>query len=147
MLICKDCGTVFSESEVSYYEENAGEFWGHPCTQKMACCPNCGGDFVQAKQCGICKEWISEEEFDICEECLSQFYTEENCLEIGEYNATEIKINEFLAIAFSEDEVVQILIHYLHQDPKRLEKAIKNYCDCDKSYFVEWVVEKWNKEK
>lgn len=36
---CRDCGEYCDEPR--YVEEDRGEFWGIPCTERIAYCPHC----------------------------------------------------------------------------------------------------------
>lgn len=42
MYKCDKCGETFIEPGT--YEEDRGEFWGGPCSEKLPCCPYCGYD-------------------------------------------------------------------------------------------------------
>lgn len=44
---CLDCGKEFDYPKI--VEEPRGEFWGMPCTESVAYCPFCGGDFDYAE--------------------------------------------------------------------------------------------------
>ena len=147
MFICEECGEVFSEYEVNRWEDEIGEYCGVPYTEKMSGCPNCKGTYVEAKKCEKCGTWIREDSWDFCEECLNEYQNKENCLDIGAENKDKVKINEFLASAFSEKEIEDILLEHLEKDEEKMASAIRDYCEYDMFYFVEWVKKKWKKEK
>ncbi len=147
MYICVDCGKVFDGDEISIWKESRGEFWGEPCTEKMYGCPNCKGEFVKAKECKICGDWIKEDDWDICEECIDKYKTADNCLEIGKDYKEKIILNGFLHFAFSLSEIENILLERLKQDEERLKSLVSDYCQEDMLYFTEWVGKKWNEEK
>lgn len=45
---CRECGEIFRESEIKVVEENRGEFWGFPCTERMHYSPCCMASFEEA---------------------------------------------------------------------------------------------------
>lgn len=147
MFICVECGKSFDYGSINRRYEHRGEFWGVPCSEEVCGCPHCGGSFVEAKQCSVCDEWVKDDEWDVCEECREKSMTEEVCLEIGEENACDVRLNEFLSSAFSEEEIEQILLEKLRQDENKMREAIKSYCESDMLYFVEWVAEKWKTQR
>lgn len=147
MYICVDCGKVFDEEEISVWHESRGVYWGEPCTEKMYGCPNCKGEFVKAKKCKICGDWLKEYDWDICEECYSKYMTKETCLEIGKENASTIKLNDFIVSNFSKEEIEKIVMEKFQENAEKIANAVKDYCEYDMSYFVDWVGKKWNEEK
>ena len=46
--VCLECGEVFDEDEIVYVDEDRGEFWGAPCTERMSYSPCCEADFDEA---------------------------------------------------------------------------------------------------
>lgn len=42
MFKCFECNEEFEEPKT--IDENRGEFWGIPCTERMYYCPCCGGE-------------------------------------------------------------------------------------------------------
>ena len=46
--VCLECGKVFEEDEIVYVDEDRGEFWGAPCTERVAYSPCCTADFDEA---------------------------------------------------------------------------------------------------
>ncbi|MBO7230076.1 MAG: hypothetical protein J6V20_01515 [Bacteroidaceae bacterium] len=147
MLICTSCGKIFEQYSTKTWEEDRGEFWGEPCYEQMSVCPFCGDNYTNAKQCVICGSWIKEEDWNICEDCLNEEFTIDNCLEIGEENPAEIEINGFLASCFTAEEIDKILLEALMNDPDRVKDAIEKYAADDMLYFAEWVGEKWKKQR
>jgi hypothetical protein len=147
MYICKECGDVFNQFEVDTWEEDRGEFWGMPCYERMSGCPNCRGDYVEAKRCVECGAWIPEDDWDMCEECMADYENEEICLELGVETEDEIKLNGFLLSVYSRKEIEKILLEHLKQDEEKMANAIKDYCEWDTMYFIEWVRKKWKEEK
>lgn len=47
MLRCLDCGRIFDEDEIAYWEEYRGEFWGSPAYETVSGCPSCYGDYEE----------------------------------------------------------------------------------------------------
>lgn len=45
MLYCYCCNTTFETPKM--VPESRGEFWGIPCWEDMAYCPNCDGDEIE----------------------------------------------------------------------------------------------------
>lgn len=146
MLICDDCGKIVGPEEVAIVSESRGEFWGLPCFENMRVCPHCGGSLVEVAECAVCGGFC-EEVLGLCQDCLNKLTTEETCLEIGDENLEDVRVNGFLASAFSEDEINEILLEHLRKDVLKLDKAKLEYRDYDEYYFAEWVREKWKREK
>ena len=77
MFICLDCGHIFSEDEISIWQEDRGEYWGTPCYEEISGCPCCKGDYVETYRCDCCDEWIDrpyiklESGERICENCYT----------------------------------------------------------------------------
>ena len=145
--ICKDCGKVFDGDEIERRYESRGEFWGVPCSEEIAVCPRCGGDFNEAKQCKICGEWIDDDDWDICEDCLKKHKTIDNCIEIGEEIEMDISINGFLSFIYSKEDIEKVLVEHLKKDAEKAKEYVDRFCYDDMSYFVDRVLEKCGKEQ
>lgn len=75
MLICLECGKVFDEDDIEYWEESRGEYWGMPCTEKMSGCPRCQGAYEEAEECEKCGKYYPKNELDennLCEDCQEE---------------------------------------------------------------------------
>jgi hypothetical protein len=114
MLICRDCGYIFGEDEVDYYEERHG--LDYPPYEKVFCCPSCQGDFEEAEYCEVCENYFYDEDVvnGICHECLDKFkqkhkYNILSCLEFTREQKTTISISEFFTNVFSVSEIEEIL--------------------------------------
>lgn len=66
---CYDCGRYFNNEDIRWVEEDRGEFWGVPCTERMAYCPYCkygdvGDAYEVDREIGseYEKEYLEEEE-------------------------------------------------------------------------------------
>ena len=80
MLKCVDCGHVFRDSELAYWSEGRGEYWGASCSEMMSGCPKCHGDYEEAKICESCGQYFTLEELDenhLCEGCREDTDEEE----------------------------------------------------------------------
>ncbi len=38
---CLECGLVFDEVDLAFWNEDRGEFWGERCYERMSGCPDC----------------------------------------------------------------------------------------------------------
>ena len=45
---CCNCGKLFDEDDIKVVNEDRGEFWGMPCTERMYYSPCCTDDFEDA---------------------------------------------------------------------------------------------------
>ena len=147
MFICNGCGKTFEKNSIKTWEEDRGEYWGVPCVEEMSGCPYCGESYTEAKQCVICGDWVRDDAWNICDECLEEQCNKDNCLEIGEENPTDVEINGFLASSFAAEEIDKILLEALMNDPDRMKDAIEKYAVDDMLYFSEWVGEKWKNQR
>lgn len=148
MFICEECGHIFDQSEVDTWEENRGECWGVPCTEKLSGCPNCRGYYTDAKRCKKCGDWIKEDDPDLCNDCIEKEKTQENVVEIGNQWKEKVTINGFLTSCFSEEEIEDILFDHINSlDEEKKKQMIVDYCDFDTLDFINWVVKKWKREK
>ena len=69
---CEECGAIFREDEMGRWREGRGEFWGSPCNEEMAGCPNCGSMYYhEAKPCKICGSYGVGSFGEYCEDCKS----------------------------------------------------------------------------
>lgn len=81
MLICTDCGAVFSEDEVKTVYENHPYGDGY-ATEKFSVCPSCGESGIEeAVQCNLCGEYGHRDSFEmdenlnyLCEVCYEDLY-------------------------------------------------------------------------
>lgn len=81
MLICNECGAVFSEDEVKVEYENHPYGEGY-ATEEFSVCPGCG-DFgiEEAVQCNHCGEYGHRDSMEmdenlnyLCEVCYEDLY-------------------------------------------------------------------------
>jgi hypothetical protein len=75
MYICLGCGRLFDEP--NDWEERHGFDYGP--FEKMSGCPYCGEEYVEARKCDCCDEWIEESYIKlesgerICECCYTTY--------------------------------------------------------------------------
>lgn len=155
MYICKKCGKVYEDEEVEdvereTYDETLCGF-GEPLWKRInvdvePC--SCGSELVKAKECAKCGEWMPDEPCDICENCVAEYETLENVLEIGADYEENFKINGFWASVFDKEEIELILMDALTAREEAFRsKAVKNYCEDDYDYFKGVAEKKWREEK
>jgi|GEM_PF-3254443 len=68
MLICRVCGCTFDEPTEEIGEVYAGS------REKWYVCPSCGdGDFVEARVCDCCGEYVPDlhDDLDMCDSCFA----------------------------------------------------------------------------
>ena len=74
MYKCVECEALFDEPDT--WEEDRGEFWGFPCSEKVCGCPKCRGDFEEVSRCKRCGEWFFDDELDdgYCVSCYDELF-------------------------------------------------------------------------
>lgn len=79
MYCCIECGHIFSEDDVTTWQESRGEYWGTSCSETVSGCPHCKGDYVETHKCDSCGEWIDgayiklESGERICQNCYTTY--------------------------------------------------------------------------
>ena len=70
MLICDWCGKLLEEDDLLVYEDT--DYVGGMCVRRefIAESCTCGGEFVEAKKCKFCDEYIADGE--ICKNCENE---------------------------------------------------------------------------
>ena len=145
MYKCLECGHLFEEGEQTSWEEDRGEYWGSPCSEKMYGCPNCRGNFEKTVSCKICGKKCLKDKLinDVCEECINK--NKENidlCFEIAESENEKIELNCFLTSVFTKDEIEEILLERLKLSKKISHKLnFDDFVNQDKSWFAERMIE------
>lgn len=130
MLICNGCENIIID------ENN--------CTDDC----NCGGQWVYAKPCQLCDEYVNEDELDfkICKKCSDENATFDNAIEFGVSQDVEVKINGFAANQLSTAQINEILIKELNQakiiNKVTIEQLAKKYCLDSEYEFKCWLHEK-----
>ena len=148
MYICEDCGKIVEEQPVEYEcLRMSEEFSSYITTRSMPLECSCGGTFVKAETCIKCGDYTANS-YCICESCLEDAKTVDNCLEIGEEWQDNVKLNGFLMTFFDKADIEHILIEHIKNSPnKAIQKAVDEYYNYDEDYFMGWVQKKWKKEK
>ena len=88
MYKCSNCGEIFEEPNA------IKEDWG----ETFYVCPNCNGDYEEAKQCKECDEWHTEDELydGWCENCLRETINYDTFFEYCEANKGEQYLDIFV---------------------------------------------------
>ena len=76
LFVCVECGKVFSHPVK--WKEDRGEYFGFPAYEEYWGSPCCYEDYVEAKSCDECGEWITDDYFKIgnqryCQNCCRQY--------------------------------------------------------------------------
>ena len=138
MLVCTHCGELYNESDLKYVRESHGEVH---CDYNC----HCGGELIQAHQCSVCGEYFDNTELHgVCEECLEEYETVGMALEIGAENTTSVDgINGAVAHLLSIEQMNKILIKWVEENFVDQTKPIVAYLEYDKSYFSDYLAEKY----
>lgn len=145
MLICNKCAKTLSEDSLPCRREARGETsLGNTFYERCAdALCECGGDFVEATICPICENYYdSANGFSICEDCIDCHENVENALEIGSENTEMVAINGFVALALSNEMINDILCREAKKRLSDTDKSVKEFCEVDKYYFVDWIKKK-----
>lgn len=87
MYRCVECGHLFEEGEQETWNEDRGEYFGAPCSEKLSGCPVCEGAYEPVEPCKICGRYEDIEEDEIlCENCKKE--TEEKLIKLLHDNFT-----------------------------------------------------------
>lgn len=148
MVKCLDCGAILEEDTLAYEDCLISNQGGYHITEREDRCPKCGGrdlnDVVKCVKCGeyhyaedgtddVPMYWMGSELEWICEECLKKTSLDET-VAVGNMDATHlVRINAFLASAFTASEIEDILIDALKKNPT---KAIEKYVTGDPDWFA-----------
>lgn len=139
---CLECGHIFYDCEIKFWEEDRGEFWGVKCTETVSGCPLCKGEYAETTRCQICgSEHIDEELIDgICEDCIDEYRKDFNsCYEISFGEKEKIKINSLLASLFEPSDIEAILIEHIETNCPDIDCS--KYIDNDIYSFAERIIE------
>lgn len=145
MYICEECGTMYDDAVLSCEESCLDVSNTLTCT--------CGGRLLEAKKCIVCGQIFGSEDYVICDGCVENGKTLDNVLSIGSDCTENISINGFIAFYFGnhiselEDILIKAILEKTKYDEQVVLDSIQRYCDFDKSYFIEWLEDKWNTER
>ena len=133
MFICTDCGKTIDDDELVFYKESHGESRAYDC--------DCGGEFVEAKECLICGKVIEKNgNFDTCAECLGEHKTFENAVKIGKENAEQTYINGFFFEMLTSEEIENALTEFARKKFEGDKVSVKKYIDADPFYYEDWLL-------
>lgn len=140
MYICKCCGLTFDEPSRWYEERGAGL---QPFLEEWSGCPACLGYYEEANECDICGEAYvaSEVREGVCDCCVQKYGNDiETCYRISgdECDKESVKLNGFLAWAFSDSDIEAILYEALENEQKKTHTRIdcKDYINSDRGWFL-----------
>ena len=146
LLICEKCGNTHTyeqaKRETEKHYNRFGEYMGE---ETYLTCYSCGGVLVEAKSCPGCERVYITEDEDICQDCYEEAKNFDTCFEIGEENylSADIKLNGFLAMVYSDEEIEKCLIKDFQSLPRGIqEKYFEKYLDEDLMYLANWIKEK-----
>lgn len=80
MLVCLECGNVFDEDEIEYWDETHGLDYGP--YEHCSGCPRCSGAYTETYRCDACGEWINTDTYveigdeKYCENCFTVYKLE-----------------------------------------------------------------------
>lgn len=117
MFICEDCGRL--REDVGCYYEAHGELRANEC--------DCGGVFVEAKECPSCGEYINPHGAGLCDNCLENEMTVENAIELGEYNRESVKLNGFYLSIMTLEQIEYIIKDWVSRTVLDKSAQVKEY--------------------
>lgn len=144
---CVNCGTIFEDCDIVYWEEDRGEFWGSRVYETLSGCPNCRGEYEETTPCEICgAECISDEiSGGVCEDCIDKNRKNlEIWYKICKNEPKEkIEINPILAHLFDAADIERILLDYAKEKTDGIDCS--GFIEEDISWFAEKLVEEVKK--
>ena len=108
MLICKECGHVFSEDDAASFSEDRGFIGNVRAYESVTACPSCGSDDIaEAELCPVCDEFFNAEDIRgletseglVCPDCSKQIKMKFDALILNEFSPAEKAVLR----AFEED--------------------------------------------
>ena len=142
---CDHCGREFDEPDI--ITETHG--LDSPPYEEIGVCPYCKGWFEEMHKCKICGEHYTDDELTsgVCDECIYEHDTDhELCYRLGEKSTESVSINSFLASAFTEEQINEILYHRLKEISRITNISCYDFIESDKSWFAERLIEEKQKE-
>lgn len=154
MLKCVECGHVFSEYELSTWEESRGDHFGIPCYEKMSGCPICEGDYEDVVECDICGEnhLVRELTGGVCEDCIKTYQHDVDMhFKVGANDTDSIELNCFLASVFTKEDIELILLNELKSRKgyakKQVESDCERFIEYNREWFAAWLAEEVKKNE
>lgn len=150
MLVCNCCGKTVEEQDIKTYRQcHAYSSLGDHFTEEIMntrCA--CGGEFVKARECKVCGCWYPQEDsVEVCESCMESYETVGEALKLGEQRMTNVEVNEFIAFVLPKEQIDRILTKWVEENFVDHSKAVVEYCESDKSWFADYIIEKHEEEK
>lgn len=148
MLICNDCGCVFSEDEARIEQDKdyVNNGLGMECVRcdNILHCPDCDSqDVEEAKVCSVCGEYFYPDSvYDICNNCIDNAKDDYKiAIEVGRIEGNDSHyVNGFLLYHFF-DELDEILLKEIEFEkkyyPDKLSRDAKSYLTDKEDLVVE----------
>lgn len=126
--LCDRCGKLFDQPDIVT----------EPHGEKVGVCPHCHGHFEIMHQCKICGECFTEDELTdgVCDACIYNEATVEQCIRYGADCEESIAINGFVASVLSADKINEILANEIMKANDIIPIDCSNFIDDDKSWWV-----------
>ena len=111
---CTDCGYVFDYEDRTVVKESHG--FNDGFYETFSCCPNCGGDWVDAVDCCKCGETFTEDDLydGWCEKCLRETINYDTFFEYCEANKDENYLDTFVMTEFFDVEMPKYSSYDFH---------------------------------
>lgn len=134
---CHECDRKFEEPDIIKEHHGTEDY------EEFGVCPYCKGYFEPMKECKICGEYFTEDELTsgVCDDCIYQHDTDhELCYRLGEKSTESVSINSFLASAFTDEQINEILYHRLKEISRITNINCYDYIESDKGWFAEQLI-------
>ena len=143
MFICNECGKIVERLPMGK-QCHGHTSLGFAIEEKVVEPCSCGGEFVEATECKVCGNHFDNSNlFGVCESCLEEHETVGEALKIGNINHEDVAINGFIAKVLSADQINYILRRWVEENFVDHSRDVVRYCESDKSYFSEWIEDKY----
>jgi hypothetical protein len=140
---CESCGEIYDymPTTTETYATWGGEYLGERTIDYPYC--TCGGELIECQPCWVCGEPVEEENDCMCEDCIKENISLENCIEMGNDATEKTELNGFLFRVFNREQIEELLLREFKKMPKYMQdEEIDGYCREDLSYFADFVVNK-----
>lgn len=152
MYICKKCGRTIEELEIKITSKgyfNSYDDFSLAEGEEVGHC-ECGGKFVEARQCTICGDYFRKDEIKsgICEYCLEDIAEKDGYeygLKIGTDCETDVYVNGLIPSLLSAETINKILLEYIEKNKDTIKDfnwKCEKYCREDLDCFAQYVEEK-----
>lgn len=140
---CEDCGEIYDKmpSKTESHYTWGGEYLGEETLSYPYC--SCGGELSECQTCWLCGEPVEEDENVMCDSCVEENISLENCIEMGNEATEKIELNGFLLRSFNREQIEELLLREFKCMPQFMQdKEIDEYCREDLSYFADFLENK-----